>query len=398
MPIHKRGRLWIVRREFRQVCESQVDAETLDAIMGAATVRARRRWLSGARPCPSILEALPDFIREQTIIRQNEAATLRLYARRLRLLASAFPGPIDAIGRDEIVAWAGRRLQEKGKARRYDATGSISRSTVNAELGALRRMARWLSESGRTDADLPILRSPKIRQTGQIRGNRFPPRSWTPAAVRQALSKIDERAPHVGLALRGIALLGARPEAALGLTWGAVSMPTIYQPGLVRLEGLKGQAEGCVPVDPGSPLYELLIHARALFRSMRRRRPGVGDPVFTTRRGRSARRPDGWTSDSFSREVGRLAKELGLGDFRPYTIRHSAVSWLQSEPGVSLADVQAYARHARITTQEAYAASGAVLQGTRPAAAYDAIGRILAANGGDGQATDQEAAPESATA
>lgn len=343
-----------VRAELSMTVDSHEEAERLDRLLASALDDAKRRFLRGDRPCCSIREIMEDFLDQQEIWRGNSKSTIAAYRRRLEMFADAFGDkPLDRIAREELQEWIRRRVAQKGKRRRYHPGKGVSRDTVNNDLKALRRFCDWAAECGHAPAGLEIMTVPKLHVKGKIRGNRFPPRALVRQNFMHILRRIRKAAPHVALVLRAMLLLGGRPEAIFALRWRDVELPRGGN-GEVKMPPLKGGAEGSVPVACGSHLHDVFTEARQIFRKFHGRRPNNDDPVFCTMRGRSRRRALGWKTDVYGHELDRVCSKLGIEGFTAYTARHSAVTWLQQQPGVSNAAVQAYARHLRVSTQDAY--------------------------------------------
>lgn len=342
-----------VRCELDLQVDDRESAVRLDKIASSAIEYAKRRYFRGDRPCTSILEAMERFLDQQSVFNENSAQTLSAYRRRLNMFARAFGDrPIDDISRDELHLWIRERLGSRGKKRAHAPGSGVSRDTVNNDLKALRAFCKWSAECGYAPAGIEIMTVPLLRVRGKISGNRFPPRAMVRQNFLRILRRISRESAHVGLVLRAMLLLGARPEALFALVWRDVQLPRAGI-GSVRLGPLKGGAEGSVPIRPGSHAEKLFRDARSIFRR-HHGRVRAGDPVFCTRRGRSRRRRLGWTTDSYDHQLAAICSRLGIIGFSAYAARHSAVTWLQQQPGVSPAAVQAYARHLRVSTQEAY--------------------------------------------
>ncbi|MCD8141154.1 MAG: hypothetical protein LUE17_15530 [Planctomycetaceae bacterium] len=91
----------------------------------------------------------------------------------------------------------------------------------------------------------------------------------------------------------------------------------------------------------------------ALPKTLRRRAPRPDDALIPAKAGRSKATGGGWTTSGLDMVVARFCRQVGVV-FTPYQIRHSVISWLQQNPGMSSATVQAVAAHASVTTQDAY--------------------------------------------
>lgn len=344
------------RREASIPAQTADEAERADAMIRAAIEDAKRRYYRGDRSCIALSDAtIADFLAHQSVARANDAKSLASYRARLRRFAERFADrPLESIGREKIERWIADRLRAKGHRRRYCPAASLSRDTVNADLKALRAFCRWAISRGLAPAGLEILSVPTLRVTGKIRGNRYPPRALVRHNFLDILRRINRKSPQLALVLRGMILLGARPAALFAINRADIQMPTSTSAGSVALRPTKGGAEGSIAIPPGSLREALFRDAIALFARYHGRRPRADDPAFPSRRGKLRSRPLGWSSATFANALRKACGRLRIRNFSAYTARHSAITWLQQQPGVSAASIQSFARHLQVTTQEAY--------------------------------------------
>jgi integrase len=356
MPIERttQGRYRVTTKASATV-DTQEDAARLSGILSSAIEQGKQKYATGAAACLALTpDVVAEFLNHQEVSRHNDQTTLASYRRRLGHFLRQFPGrPLDSIGRGELEAWIKTRLQTKGSRRLYRPSPTISRDTVAQDIKALRTLCRWAIDNGRAPVDLKIL-TVAVRCKGKTRANRYPPRAIVRHSFLDWERRIHAAAPHIAIVLRGMLLFGLRPAALFALNRGDAHLPRGSSAGSLMVKGLKGGVEGSIPIPPKSLRESLLKEAFSFFRD-RHGRQRAYDPIFATKRGRSLRRPRGWTSDSYAHALSALCDRLGIpAEFRAYTARHSAVTWLQQQPDISPANVQAYARHLRISTQDAY--------------------------------------------
>lgn len=372
-----------VRREVRRRFASEDEAERFRGLVDEAMSWAAQRFDDGEAPCISIGAGLAAFLRDQREVRANASSTLADYRRRLTRFDEDFGGlPLSLITREQVKAWRSRRLAERGKSRQHDAARpTISRQVVNAEIGMLQRFGRWAIGEGLAPAGLELLHVERLCVPGLVRrGNRHVPSALPARRLRAYLGDLD-RGGYRYLAdlLRAMALTGLRPAALVQLDWGDITWPQGREPGELRVAGLKGNPGGAVPLLRDATLETVLQRQREWLRAQGRS-VAQGARVFQSARGR---RP-GWTVSGFGHALRHASRRVGWEGVTAYVVRHSAVSWLQQQPGVSLAVVQAYARHLRVATQEVYSHRS----GAEAEPAYAAVERLVDAphqrrSGGD---------------
>lgn len=375
MTVTACGEKFEVTLKTRRRVESREEAERLERLLLEARAAAVRQFRNGDRPCISVPEGLEDFLDHQRVIRANGPATVARYAARLGRFAAAWgETPLVDITREMVCAWQRQRLADPGRRRLYHPDSRVSRDTVNQELKALRRFASWARSLGRAPETLEFMSVPLLTVRGKTCDNRFVPRARPRRDFRRLVMALDKSGHEcLSYVLRGMLLFVLREEALFRLTPRHVTWPTRESGGQVEIPPLKGGVEGACPVSHGDRKHGLLRDLVRYWRRVHGRRPRRDEPLFISRRGRSRKRPLGWSTDAFDHELRRVCDKLGYRDFTAYQARHSVLSWMQRQPGVSLADIQAAARHLRISTQEVYThRSGA--EG-RPA--YEAAERFL---------------------
>jgi len=366
---------FLVRRQFQRSCASAEDAERLDRLMAEAQARTLDRFEAGARACITIREGMDRFLEERSLFFGLAKSTLAGYRRCLTRFAEGLGDlPLDRISREMLQGWVRMRAAQKGRSRIHNPDAQVSRDTVNLELKALRCFARWAIDQGCAPADLPLLRVPLLRVKGLTRGRRHVPKALVRHSFVDVLRALDRGGyDYLALVLRGMVLFGLREAALFRIRWGDVALPRQDSAGGVRIPPCKGGPAGAVPVPADSTRARWLGHARRVWRRFRGRAPKRGDFVLTSRWGKGKRNPGGWTTDSFGHALGHACARLGIEGMNAYMARHSAVTWLQQQPHVDLAAVQAYARHLRITTQEVYSHRS----GADGEPAYDAMDRLM---------------------
>ena len=347
-----------VRVDTRRTIDTPEDAKRLDGLIEQAVDKALREFEQGSNPCPTILESLDDFLAHQEALRSNKPRTLAAHNRRLKRFAAELSNgkgdiSVDMIRREAVVEWICRRLSEKGHKGKYNPSHQVSKTTINNDIKTLKQYALWCVDRNYTSGAVDVLTVPMLRIQGKIK-DRFPPEILPRYVFRNIVSRIRKEAPHIEIVLRGMLLLGARPEALFRMKWADVVLPTNIMPGRISLQALKDGMPANIPVAPGSAKEMLLKEARTIYKRFHGRWPGKTRPVFPTVRGRSKRRPGGWTTDIFDRAVHSVCERLGLERrFVPYFVRHFAITYLATS-GLSTAEVQHYAGHMRAATQEPY--------------------------------------------
>lgn len=176
MSIERRsdGR-WTVRREFRRTVDSEDEAKRMDALARDAFARITADFHIGLSSCPTIREALPEYLNYKRIERANEAATLKVITRRLKRFAQdlsrgAGDIAVDRIAVTDLVEWRRRRLTEPSHVK----GATISRAVVNHEVGALKAFANWCVMQGKCKAELEIFRIDWLIVKGMDGGRKVP--------------------------------------------------------------------------------------------------------------------------------------------------------------------------------------------------------------------------------
>ena len=347
---------WQVRREFSLTVASEADAKNVDRLVDQAHTQILRDIEAGKKACPTIREALDAFIDHQQVFRRNRQQTLVRYRRRLLRFADDLGGDardltVIDITREAIQDWIKRRMREKGHAGKYEDSKTICPDYLNQDLAALRRFARWCAECGYCSLAIPLFAvSPITHKTTKK------PRALIAPKFQAILTAVREIAPHVAIILRAMVLAGARPEALFALDWHDVQLPEGKHNGTLLVKAMKGSPEAEAPIKRGGKLHLLLLEARETWKKFHGRypRPSERKPVFCTRRGRSAKRPYGWTTSTYDDALARACRKAGIRErFTSYVARHSAITYLGDE-GLSTAAIQHYAKHLLPSTQAKY--------------------------------------------
>lgn len=364
-----------VRREVRRRFASADEAAQFARLLDEAVEDATQRFERGESPCISIAEGMDDFLSHQKYIEANAASTVGAYRRRLERFVAAFGNvPLSSITREMVYAWLRDRLGDEGNRRTHHPDRRVCRDTVNQDLKALRRFARWAVEVGRAPSGLDLVLVRPLKISGKVRGNRFVPKALVRHEFMQIVRALARAGyEHLAFVLEGMQLFMLREEALFRLTPAHVAMPTRQCAGAIDAPAVKHGPDGSIAVPFGSRKHDLLRRLVEFFRQVHGRQPRKREPLFVTRRGRSTRRRLGWSTDVFGHELRRVCDRLGYADFTAYQARHSIISWLQQQEGVSLADIQAAARHMRISTQEVYSHRS----GVDGLSAYEAAERYM---------------------
>lgn len=376
-----------VRHEVKMIVDTQHDSDRLAGLIDQALDDARKEYHRGKIPCPTIREALPEFIKFLSVEQGNDPGTIKRTRRRLLRFAEDLGGEASDIKapdirRDDLHAWMQRRLADKGKRYKREGGKGITKDVVNSELGTLQFFARWCHQQGYCKSDLDLFAVPRFRVRGKIKG-RWAPRALSVPAFMEIMDKLRVADPTVEIILRGMLLFGARPEAMFAMDWSDVDFPEGEAAGVVRVPAVKYGVESAVPVRRGSRAHLLLVEARENWGKFHGRRPLPHEhkPVFTTRAARSTRRPMGWTTSNFDAALERAVKKAGIKNrFTAYDARHCALTWL-ADKGLKDVEIQHYAKHLRVSTQEIYRWTS----GIAAASAYSAMEKIV-----DGAARREE--------
>lgn len=343
------------RQYRRHICESGLtlaEYRRFKRLMESAIARARDEFALGAEPCPSIRDIAEKYIKYRRAglgRRPCGEKTAALYRRRLLAFDRAFHSrPLDAISADDVEDWAIRRIEGTGGA------DPVSGDTVQADIDALKALARWALKKGLIPGGaLPLLRADRVQTSGKIAGkNRRPPEIMEINALLDLIDRIKAVRPDIGLVLWGMFYFNIRPAGLLSLRRRELRLPVSGSDGLLDASRLKGLFDRSLPVKEGSPAHDWALECWRLAQA--HGRPERGDaPLIICISGRSRRNPGGWTTDTLDKATARVCARLGV-KFRPYMIRHSIITWLQDQPEVSAAAIQAHAAHSKRDTQEIY--------------------------------------------
>lgn len=352
MSIRKQGRTWIFRRQVWKTLPSRREAELYGGHVESALAEAERRHGGEISPCCTIRGKLEEFVSDcQAGIgrRPCNEQTVRMHRKRLLTFDRAFHSrPLDAIAREEVEAWIKRRLGKAGEA------NCLSADTVNADMSSLRAFAKWAQAKGYAPALLPFQAVGRLQVKGKLPGtNRKPPKSFGISELLEVVARIGKEREDVGLLLEGMILFCLRPGALAKLKRRDLKLPIGNSSGSLESLALKGHFDRSLVIFPSSQQHEWARRCLALARRTRRRSLRSDEPLVIRIGGRSTRNLGGWTTDALDHVLARLCRRLEL-DFTAYQVRHSVISWLQENPGLSPAAVQATAGHSRIETQNAY--------------------------------------------
>ena len=242
----------------------------------------------------------------------------------------------DFFGEDVDVETLGFDAQESYLDARYNQ--GVMASTIERELSVLRAALRHYSDV--FPHRLPL--APKVYYTEREDNSR---KRWL-TREEFALLLNAAKSPHIRLfILLGIAT-GARPEAILDLKWAAIDFNAkrIYLNPNGRVQNSKHR-----PVVPLlDELWEELARAKHIEQSVAQARRSV-------RKGRPTCEYvisfGGYPVNSIKKAFARLVRSVGLKDVVPYTLRHTAASWL-AQAGVPLVEIAAFLGHKDIRMVE----------------------------------------------
>lgn len=367
-----------VRREVRRRGLCRDEAERLDALLESAQSRALADWGIGLSSCPGIRESLEAFLADFDGGKSLSKSRRRDYRRVLTRFASdlsrgAGDISVDSITTVDLSRWIAARARDPGNRGKYVESNTVSPLTIRDELSMLRCFARWCARRRWCSLDLDVFRvrmpAPRVNK----RCNRYPPRAMTESGLMRIMTRLRTLHSPVWTVLRLMMLIGARPQAVLALRRGDVTMPTNERRGTVRIIGLKGG----MPTERAYKLGDLTDEALRLALDEGRDR--------LTRLGKRASKhsllipaPRGgvWSVSNFDQTLSRVCRAHNLGRITPYTVRHSALTWLKQR-GVSQASIMHYAKHLQMSTQEIYDWSSGELAGEAYAVMEEIIdGRV----------------------
>lgn len=383
MPIRKHGNGWIVRRGIVKCVSTRKEATAFLMLLESGLADVQRKHAEQARPCCRIRDKIGEFLSDSEIgLRRRPCApkTLAMYKKRLLMFDAAFHSkPLDAITREEVESWIRRRKRNNARG------GTVTAGTINTDLVSLRAFAAWAQGKGYAPASLPLMTVGKLRVTGTISGTgRKPPKSLDMGEVLDAVARIKALREDIGLLLEGMILLCLRPHALCLLRRNELKLPMNGNPGRIKSAALKGYYERSLPILPGTAYHTWAREVLALAKRTLRRAPRPDEPLMICTTMRSRTNPGGWTTGTLDKAMARVCEKLAFR-FTPYQIRHSVLSWLQQNPGISPATTQAAAAHASIATQDFYGKRNA--QDAMPA--YVAISELMARHKKNDSGEDQ---------
>lgn len=337
---------WTVRREFRRTVDTEAEAVRIDGLARNALDKVDADFHIGLSSCPTIREALPEYLKYKRIERANEPATLRVIKKRLERFAAdlsrgAGDIAVDRILVTDLVEWRRRRLAEPGQVK----GATISRAVVNHEVGALKAFANWCVMRGICRPDLEIFRIDWLIVKGRDGGRKIP-KGMSISRFRLICKDLRERYPHIEIVLRAMALTGGRPAHIFALKWADIEWPRL-QPGRIRFTALKGGVETEMPIENNSQMWLVCKEAAAITANAHRRLRHYGR-VFTTSRG------EAWTSGTFGHALQWAQAKMGIDNpITAYDVRHASMTWL-AQAGMGQGAIQAFAKQKSVRSQDAY--------------------------------------------
>ncbi len=314
-------------------------------ILASKIAEARRLVREGTAPCCSIGDKMDEFLSDAAAglgRRRRGYETLKRHRRRLDMFNKAFQRkPIDAIERKQVERWIKRRL----------ATG-VTADTVKIDLASLYAFARWARKKQYAPARLPLLDVEKLHTEEKMPGtNQKRPKVLETGELKRVIKKIEEVRPDMALFLKGMVFWGRRPAAVASPRREDATLPFAKDRGRIRFPPLKGGSEEIFSIFPGTKHEEWTRECLAFGQEY-----GCGDPrspLVPCIGSRSRKCPGGWTTQSFDMALSRLLKKLRI-DITAYVVRHSCMTFLSRQEGVTPASIQKFASHRRSGTKDNY--------------------------------------------
>jgi integrase len=241
----------------------------------------------------------------------------------------------------------------------------IGDSTVRKVLSLLQGVLSRAVILGRLQVNpVAAVRKPAQRRKRAVR-------PLAPAAVEQLRQQVPTERDATLVSV--LAYSGLRPGEALALTWAHIGERTILVERSLALGELKETKTR------STRSVRLLAPLRSDLNALRMRlgRPGDGDLVFP--------RPDGqpWRDTDWRNWRNRVfqpaAKRAGLGQSRPYDLRHSFVSLLIAERR-TIIEVARQAGHSPTMTLDTYGHVFDELEDAEPVTAEELIRKARATN------------------
>lgn len=332
---------------------SEEDGIRARAIFQEARAQALMRFHRGDLPAiPLTADSIDRFLFWKEPIGGVTPLTISRMRTRLLSFAEFFGGrPVSLITADDMSAWYHSLSSRSGNARRYNRERpGLSPETVKKYLSDLRQFCAWARDVvNAAPVDLPCERF-RIRSSGRISGNRYPPKALTYQELRHIVVSLNKRHPHVGAVIRGMFLLGARPVQLFRLRWSDFRVPTKVNHGKLDLAACKGAPERSLLIGRDTEKNRLFLDCARLFEKYRGRKHRRDDFIFIPAHRRSS---GGWTSSVFAHRLHQVCATLGIRDFVAYVTRHTLGTILQQNTR-NLATVQATLGHLNVHTQEAY--------------------------------------------
>ena len=270
------------------------------------------------------------FLRELAEKKDFSHNTIAAYRNDLGQFAAQLTGEQgiadwSAVGQDHLVNYL-LHLRER----------QYASSTVARKTAAIKSFFHYLLETGRIDSDpSALLSSPKV--------DKYVPRAITPDEVERLLAQPQRsKSPE---ALRDKAMLetlystGVRVSERVAFDVSCVELGN----GRVRCTG-KGGRERLIPLKPTASraLQEYLERGRAQMA-----REGEDGALFLNHRGQRLTRQGFWLI------LKGYAREAGIYDITPHTLRHSFAAH-ELHKGAELRSVQQMLGHVSISTTQVY--------------------------------------------
>lgn len=343
----------LVRVEIAIAVDNPAEAERARNILYEAKDLAIVRFHRGDLPAIMLsADAIDRFLLWKSSVDGVHEDTLGRMRMRLLSFSHFLQSPsLPLITADDMAKWHRVVAARHGHSRRYlNERSGLCPDTIQKYLHALRQFCAWARDVAHAaPVDLPCERF-RIKNTGKIKGNRYPPKALTCQELRRVVQLLSKKHEHIALVIVGMFLLGARPVQLFRLRWSDIRKPTIEHQGRIDLLPCKGAPERSIPFHRGSQKETLFLRCAELFSAFRKRKPKRDDYVFIPAHPRSR---CGWSTSVFDHRLRQVCSALHIHEFVAYATRHTLGTVLQ-QSSPNAATVQATMGHSNVTTQEVY--------------------------------------------
>lgn len=334
------------------------------------TKRERAAAERESQPPLTLAEALLAYVEHaETYYRGADGAPTTEVARLKRIVRILR----ETFGRTEAAAFTPARLKE---SREKMIELGWCRSRVNADVGRVRRMFRWLADEGL----VPHVVWSALAAVRPLAANRSAARETEPVGP-VAPEVVAATAPHLTPTLRRVVQVqlasGCRPGEALRLTLGEIdrsgavwiATPTRHKTAWRGKEHrrvilLDAAAQGAIlahltehPKRPDEPIFAPTDAAEDHRRRRRESRKTAASSRASAPRTAAPRRRPGaaYTTQAYARAIARAAARAKVSHWHPHQLRHLAGTVWRERIGVEAAMV--LLGHRSLSATEIYAAS-----------------------------------------